>query len=179
VSAAPRVGLRPTTPDDRAFLARVYASTREQELARVPFSAAEKAAFLEHQFEAQSRHYAQHYHDTSFDVIEVDGAPAGRLIVGRWKREIRVVDIALLPEHRGRGVGTRVLAPVLAEADARGVPTTIHVETLNPAQRLYRRLGFVPVDEPSEGTVYLLWERPPGATAAGADAAEAQAWIDR
>lgn len=175
MSAEPRVGLRPATPEDRAFLARVYASTREQELARVPFSAAEKAAFLEHQFEAQSRHYAQHYHDTSFEVVEVDGTPAGRLIVGRWKREVRVVDIALLPEHRGRGVGTRVLAPVLAEADARGVPTTIHVETLNPAQRLYRRLGFVPVDEPSEGTVYLLWERPPGATATDAAPAQAQA----
>lgn len=162
MSAAPTISLRPTTPDDRGFLARVYASTREQELARVPFSPAEKAAFLEQQFEAQSRHYAQHYHDTSFEVIEVEGVPVGRLIVGRWAREIRVVDIALLPEHRGQGVGNRVLVPVLAEADARGVPTTIHVEVFNPAQRLYRRLGFVPVDEPEEGTVYLLWERPPG-----------------
>lgn len=165
MSTRPRVTLRPATPSDRPFLARVYASTREQELAHVPFTAEEKVAFLEQQFTAQSRHYAQHYHDTTFDVIEVDGEPAGRLIVGRWAREIRIVDIAILPPQRGRGVGTHVLAPVLAEADARGVPTTIHVERQNPAQRLYRRLGFVPVAD--DDPVYLRFERPP--TTAGDD----------
>lgn len=167
MSVPPKVTLRPSTPEDRPFLARVYASTREQELAAVPFSAEQKAAFLEQQFTAQSLHYERHYHDTSFDVVEVDGVPAGRLIVGRWAREIRIVDVALLPEYRGRGVGTHVLSPVLAEADARGVPTTIHVETLNPAQRLYRRLGFRPATtEPAEGSVYLRFERPPGGSTA-------------
>lgn len=153
----PRIGLRPVTPADRPFLERVYGSTREEELAQVPFTDEQRAAFVAQQFEAQSRHYATHYHDTSFDVIEVDGVPAGRLIVGRWTREIRVVDIALLPEHRGRGIGSRVLAPVLAEADARGVPTTIHVEQFNPAQRLYHRLGF---REVSREAIYLKLERP-------------------
>jgi ribosomal protein S18 acetylase RimI-like enzyme len=166
------VRLRSATVADRPFLARVYASTREQELARVPFTDEERAAFVAQQFDAQSRHYAAHYHDTSFDVIEVDGVPAGRLIVGRWTREIRVVDIALLPEFRGLGVGSRVLAPVLAEADERGVPTTIHVETFNPAQRLYHRLGF---REVSREAVYLKFERPVRAGAStgssGTDAA--------
>ncbi|MBF6620475.1 MAG: GNAT family N-acetyltransferase [Patulibacter sp.] len=152
--------MRSATPADRPFLARVYASTREQELAQAPFTPEQRAAFVAQQFEAQSRHYAEHYHDTSFDVIEVDGVAAGRLIVGRWTHEIRIVDIALLPEHRGRGVGSRVLAPVLAEADARGVPATIHVEQFNPAQRLYRRLGF---REISREAIYLKLERPVGA----------------
>lgn len=157
MSDGPQVTLRAAVPADRPFLARVYASTREQELAQVPFTDEQRAAFVAQQFEAQSRHYSAHYHDTSFDVIEVDGVPAGRLIVGRWTREIRVVDIALLPAFRGQGVGSRVLAPVLTEADERGVPTTIHVETFNPAQRLYRRLGF---REVAREAVYLKFERP-------------------
>ncbi|HEY4277098.1 MAG TPA: GNAT family N-acetyltransferase [Conexibacter sp.] len=157
------VSLRTATDADRPFLAEVYASTREQELANVPFSAEEKAAFLAQQFEAQSRHYAEHYPDTSFDVVVADGVAAGRLIVGRWPRETRIVDIALLPDFRGRGIGTRVLAPVLAEADARGVVTTIHVERFNPAQRLYARLGFAQV--PNDDPVYLRLERAPGAAA--------------
>ena len=154
--AAPAVSLRPSTPEDRPFLARVYASTREEELANVPFSPEEKAAFVEQQFSAQTAHYARHYHDTSFDLILVDGEPAGRLIVGRWHDQVRIVDVALLPEFRGLGVGTRVLEPVLAEGEARGVPVTIHVEQFNPAQRLYRRLGFEQVS--SEG-IYLRFER--------------------
>lgn len=164
MTAAPAVAVRPATPSDRPFLARVYASTREEELADVPFTPEQKAAFLEQQFSAQSLHYERHYFDTTFDVIEVDGEPAGRLIVGRWAQEIRIVDIAILPPQRGRGVGTQILAPVLAEADARGVPTTIHVERQNPAQRLYRRLGFVPTAD--DDPVYLRFERPP-ATAGG------------
>ena len=161
----PPVALRPSTPEDRPFLARVYASTREAELAQTPFTDEEKAAFVEQQFTAQTRHYEAHYFDTSFDVVEVDGEPAGRLIVGRWTAEIRIVDIALLPAFRGQGVGTRVLAPVLAEADARGVPTTIHVEVFNPARRLYERLGFAVVAEAEQ--VYLKLERPVGGGPAG------------
>lgn len=157
--SAPRVELRPATDADRPFLAAVYASTREQELAAVPFTPDQRQAFLDHQFAAQSRHYAEHYADASYDVVVVDGAPAGRLIVGRWPRELRIVDVALLPDFRGRGVGSQLLAPLLAEADARGVPTTIHVEQQNPARRLYRRLGFVPVEEVGP---YHRFERPPG-----------------
>jgi ribosomal protein S18 acetylase RimI-like enzyme len=151
--------LRPVTAQDRPFLARLYASTREEELAAVPFTPEQRAAFLDQQFDAQTRHYATAYVGASFDVVEVDGQDAGRLIVARRPGELRVVDIALLPEHRGRGLGTRLLQPVLAEADARGVPTTLHVETHNPAQRWYARLGFRPVGQ--EGGVHRLLERPP------------------
>lgn len=165
---APRLELRPATDADRPFLAAVYASTREEELAAVPFTPEQREAFLAHQFAAQSQHYAEHYRDASFDVVVVDGAPAGRLIVGRWPGELRIVDIALLPDFRGHGIGSRLLAPLLAEADERGVPTTIHVEDQNPAQRLYRRLGFVPVEQVGP---YHRFERAPGASGPGDDAA--------
>lgn len=156
---ATRVALRPAEDGDHAFLARVYASTREAELAAVPFTAEQKATFLEQQFAAQSRHFAT-YVDTSFDVVLVDGEPAGRLIVGHWPEREHLADIALLPAFRGRGIGTRLLAQVIGEADRRRVPTTIQVDRTNPAQRLYARLGFSPVG-PDDDPVHRFLSRPP------------------
>lgn len=156
---AERIALRPIEPADHDFLLALYASAREQELAQVPFTPEQKAAFLAQQFDAQSRHYAQ-YPDTTFDLVLVDDAPAGRLLIGRWPQELRIVDVALMPAFRGRGIGTRLLAPLLQEADAAERAITIHVERDNPAQRLYTRLGFAPVAD--EG-VYQRWARPPAA----------------
>jgi ribosomal protein S18 acetylase RimI-like enzyme len=152
------LGLRPIRDEDRPFLERVYASTREEELAPVPWSADQKAAFLRQQFAAQHAHYTTHCADASFDIVTVDGVPAGRLYVDRRPDELRIVDIALVPEFRGAGVGTRLLGALLDEATARGVPVTIHVELSNRALGLYRRLGFEPVDDTG---VYLLMRREP------------------
>lgn len=115
-------------------------------------------AFLEMQFEAQHRHYHGSYTDTAWDVILVDGEPAGRLYVARWEDQIRIVDIALLPEYRGRGIGEGLIRELFEEADASGRPVRIHVEMNNPAMTLYRRLGFTPIGEPSG--IYLELERP-------------------
>ena len=112
------------------------------------------------QFDAQDAHYREHYAGATYEVIEVDGVPAGRLYVHRRPKEIRLVDIALLPRFRGTGIGTRLLAELIAEAKGRGVSLTIHVEMSNPARRLYERLGFAPVEEHG---VYLLMERRPEA----------------
>jgi ribosomal protein S18 acetylase RimI-like enzyme len=152
------VALRPVRDDDSDFSARVYASTRDQELAPLPWTADQKATFIAQQFAAQSIHYAKHYADASWDVIVIDGRRAGRLIVHRGDVEINVVDIALLPEYRGRGVGTTLLRAILSEADAAGLPVTVHVEHMNPARRLYERLGFVSVEDRG---VYLKLERRP------------------
>jgi ribosomal protein S18 acetylase RimI-like enzyme len=162
VTPPPVVTLRPGTPADAPFFLSVYASTRAEELARVPWRPEEKDAFVRMQFDAQARHYAAHYApQATFDVVLVDGVPAGRLIVHRGPRDVRVVDISLLPAFRGRGVGTRVLQPVLDEAAAQGKRVSIHVEVENPAQRLYARLGFVKVAQ--EGFSWLLHREPPGA----------------
>lgn len=136
------VTLRPETQADLECLYRLYASTRESEMALVPWSAAQKEAFLRMQFEAQRVHYTRYYPTASFQVIEVDGRFAGRLYLDRWKSEIRVVDIALLPEFRGQGAGSALLSEILAEGRSSGKAVTIHVEHNNPARRLYERLGF-------------------------------------
>ena len=147
------VSLRPVEPGDEHFLLRLYASTREDELAQLPWTDDQKAAFVAYQFAAQSAHYAQHYKGMTSDVILVGGEPAGRLLVARWAEEIRIVDITLLPEFRGAGRGSGLLTALMSEARAARKRLSIHVEIHNPAMSLYERLGFRPA---GDAGVYLL-----------------------
>jgi len=149
------LSLRPITPADEPFLARLYASTREQELALINWSDEQKALFCRLQFNAQTADYQRNYPDASFDVIERDGVAAGRLLVLRSEEAVHVIDIALLPEHRGAGIGTKFLRELQEEAKAAGKKLSIHVEVFNPARRLYERLGFKQVEDKG---VYLLME---------------------
>jgi ribosomal protein S18 acetylase RimI-like enzyme len=124
----------------------------------VPWDDAQKDAFLRMQFDAQDAWWRENYAGASFDVILIEGEPAGRLYVHRGRSEIRIVDIALLPEHRGNSIGTRLLEGLLAEGEAGAKSVTIHVERENPALRLYERLGFSVAEDKG---VYLLLERAP------------------
>ncbi|MEA2219330.1 MAG: hypothetical protein QOJ35_1956 [Solirubrobacteraceae bacterium] len=152
------VALRAVSDADEAFMRGVYASTREEELAAVPWSAEEKDAFIAMQFAARRSHYAQHYTGMTSDVVLVDGDDAGCLLVARWATEIRIVDIALLPAFRGRGAGSELLAELMDEATEMAERLSFHVERENRARRLYERLGFVAVGETG---VYLLMEWDP------------------
>jgi ribosomal protein S18 acetylase RimI-like enzyme len=150
--------LRPIVDDDRDLLYRIYASTREDELAQVAWDESQKAAFLQMQFDAQHRYYHENYPNAQFQIILLNGAPAGRLYLDRRAREIRIVDIALLPEYRNRGIGSALLREILAEGQRTGLSVTIHVESFNPALRLYERLGFRKLEDRG---VYYFMERPP------------------
>jgi len=150
------VTLRPVGPGDEGFLFRVYASTRAEELARVPWTAEQKEAFLRQQFQAQSVDWARNYAGADFSIVDVDGHPAGRFYVDRRLDGIRLVDIALLPQFRRAGIGTGLIRDLLAKAQAQGVPVTIHVEIFNPARALYERLGFEKVED--RGVyVFMRW----------------------
>lgn len=153
------ITLRPIRPEDRDFLFSVYASTRADEMAMVPWGDAQKIAFVAQQFHAQTTYWDEQYPDAERSVVEIDGVPAGRFYVERWPAELRLIDIALLPAFRRHGAGTELLKRLFAEASERNVPLTIHVEIFNPARALYERLGFV---SKGERGVYLLMEwRPP------------------
>lgn len=153
------VSLRLATPADTEFLVAVYAATRMEELAVTGWSDEQKAEFCQMQFTAQDSHYRQHYPTAEYSVIEVSEIPIGRLYVDRWTREIRIMDIAILPEHRGNGIGTRLLAGLQREAAETGRCLSIHVESFNPALRLYERLGFQMTEDKG---VYQLMEWTPG-----------------
>jgi ribosomal protein S18 acetylase RimI-like enzyme len=150
-----RVTLRRITDEDEPFLRTVYASTRVDVLTLTDWTDEQKAAFIDMQFNAQHFHYQKYYPEGSFLIIEVDAAPAGRLYVSRWEQEIRIIDIVLLPEFRGRGIGTSLLRDLLDEGQRTGKAVSIHVERINPALRLYERLGFKMIEDKG---IYLLME---------------------
>ena len=149
---------RPITEDDLPLLYQVYASTRLEELAPVPWSEAQKAAFLTMQFQAQHADYQRNYPDADRLVIMRGFEPAGRLYVGRDEVSHCVIDIALLPAHRGQGFGTALMRDLMDEAGRAGKTLSIHVEKFNPALRLYQRLGFETAED--QGIYDLMrWRR--------------------
>ncbi len=154
------ISFRPIQDDDQEFLLRVYVGTRAEELALAPWSDEQKEQFVRMQFALQHQHYQEHYADARFDIILLDEHPIGRLYVDRRTDEIRIIDIALLPEHQGQGIGGRIISDLLAEADEAGKPVTIHVLQRNRAVGLYDRLGFEKIGETG---IHDLMEWRPGA----------------
>ena len=154
-----KLQLRPSEPADLAFLARVYASSRNEEMSQVvDWTEAQKEAFLQSQFDLQHRHYHEHYPTADYCIVLEDGVAIGRLYVDRWDAEIRLMDVALLPESRNRGVGGLLMRDLVAESERTGKLLSCHVEETNPARRLYERLGFIEVGEQS---FYKRMERRP------------------
>ncbi|HWX21118.1 MAG TPA: GNAT family N-acetyltransferase [Candidatus Binatia bacterium] len=154
------VSLRPEQPGDEAFLHEVYASTREEELARTNWDPNTRGAFLDMQFAAMRRGYAGMYPAGEFLIIALGGRAVGRMVLNRTAGEIRVIDLALLPAHRSGGIGTFLMRQVCAEAAKAGKPVRLSVLKNSRAVRWYERLGFT---KNAEAEVYdeLEW-RPAG-----------------
>ena len=153
------LGFRRLAESDLPFLAQVYGSTRAEELAVTDWSDDHKTAFLETQFQAQHAHYQRYYPNADWLVTMRGGEDIGRLYLERWPTQHRIIDIAFLPEHRGKGLGEALLHDLMDEAAAAGKAVSIHVEKFNPAIRLYRRLGFQTVED--KGVYDLMrWSAP-------------------
>lgn len=148
------IGFRPIIDNDLPFLSQLYASTRADEMAMVPWSEEEKAAFLQMQFNAQHSYYQQQFNDADFLIIYKNEESIGRVYVERRADEIRLIDIALKPEQRGLGLGTLLLEELLNEAKESQLPVRIHVEQFNPALKLYQRLGFKQTED--QGVYFLM-----------------------
>lgn len=151
------------TDADWPFLANVYADSRAEELAQVPWPEESKAAFLRQQFEAQRLHYSTHYAGADLHVVHWQEQPAGRVYVYRGGSELRLMDIAILRTFRGQGLARAMLTELLEEADAAGLQLSLHVEHENPVRRLYQRLGF---EVKEERGAYVFMCRPARAQAA-------------
>lgn len=143
------------TEQDLGFLFRVYASTRAEELAQTGWSAEQQLTFLQRQFSAQHEHYQKFYPEASFDVVFLDKEAVGRLYIARWPTQIRIVDIALLTEFRGKKIGTQIMQKLLNEAKQKQLEISIHVEKNNPALKWYRDLKFQEIEDKG---VYLLMQ---------------------
>lgn len=151
--------LRPVTTDDNPFLLSVYTSTRATELAQVQWQPGQQEAFIAWQFEMQRREYDARFPEPDYNVIEIDGQPAGRIWIGRSEDEIRLLDIALLPEFQNRGAGTILLNRLIDEAKATNKRLRHMVFVLNNnADRFYLRLGFVEIEDIG-GYKHMEWKR--------------------
>ncbi|WP_246135735.1 GNAT family N-acetyltransferase [Mesorhizobium intechi] len=148
---------RPMTDADLPFLARVYASTRAEELAVTGWTEAQKTAFLDMQFRAQHAHYVKHYPNADWLLVRSGAEDIGRLYIERWPSQHRVIDIAFLPAYRRKGLGAALLGDLIDEARAVGKAVSVHVEKNNPAMQLYLRLGFTVAEDKG---VYDLMECP-------------------
>lgn len=159
--------LRPVNAADLIFLQHLYASAREAEMAHSGWPTEAIAAFLAQQFNLQHHYYQEHFPDGEFWLIEGDGQAIGRLYLFWGETRLQLIDIALLPEYRGVGLGTALLDELLVRADSRGLAVGLHVEANNPALRLYRRQGFEVVDD---NGIYLEMRRPAGGASVRAPA---------
>jgi len=142
------VELRPISESDDAFLLSVYASTREDELAQAEWGEGQKEMFLRWQFDMQRREYETRFPNADYRVIVLDRQPAGRIWVGADDEQIRLLDIALLPQFQNRGVGTALLERLKTHAAGEGKALRHMVFVLNNnAERFYERLGFRKIED--------------------------------
>lgn len=154
------VSLRPITDADEDFLCQLYRSTRLEEMAQSGWTQPQIDEFLKFQFQAQHKFYQETFTEAAYDIVLADGERAGRLYLDRREDEFRIIDIALLPAFRGKKIGYRLLRDILDEATAAKKCVRIHVESNNPALKLYERLGFEHVED--QGVYYLMEWWPKG-----------------
>ena len=155
-----QIKLRPVTEADDSFLLSIYASTRAQEMAQVPWSPEQKETFVRMQYMAQKQHYAAEYPQASHDIIYIDEVPVGRLYLNRGDEVLHILDITVLPEHRRRGAGSVLLRRIMDEARQLAKPLSIFVESFNPSARLFERLGFQ-TDQQSGFQLLMKWHPAP------------------
>ena len=153
--------LRPAEATDLPFLRDLYASSRDAELACIPWPDAAKRAFCDDQFALQHHHYVTHCVPATFLIVMLQYKPAGRFYLHWTPNELRVVDILLAAAVRGRGIGSALLRWAQAITVDAGIGTlNLHVEQQNSAAyRLYQRLGFHEQDV-GGGHACMAWSPP-------------------
>jgi ribosomal protein S18 acetylase RimI-like enzyme len=154
------LGLRPATSADEPFLLKLFATTRSDELALMNWDENQKGAFIAMQFKAQNQHYAMNYPQAQNNIILWNDDPVGRLLLDRGEREFTLVDVALLPTHRGNGIGTSLIQDIVKEAAAARKPIRLHVLSSNAAKRLYERLGFSRIGGDAAAYLEMIWVPP-------------------
>jgi ribosomal protein S18 acetylase RimI-like enzyme len=146
---------RPATAEDEGFLFRLYAATRA-DLDAIGLPPEQKDLLIKMQFSAQRQQYSSAFPAAENTIILIDDVPVGRTLISKGVTEYRLVDIALLPQFRGIGVGTSLINDLLNDADAANAVVRLNVRKENVALNLYQRLGFVVCEDDG---IYLAMER--------------------
>jgi ribosomal protein S18 acetylase RimI-like enzyme len=149
---------RQRRPDDEGLFRRLFATARS-DLQAIPLPTDALEALIDQQWRAQQSQHRAAFPTARDTVIEVDGTSVGRMLVAYLPDEVRLVDVALLPSYRNRGVGTQLIREVCEQATAKAQPVRLHVLAHGPARRLYLRLGFRPTSPSAAAEAYdeLEW----------------------
>lgn len=158
MSASP--ALVSITESDEEFLTELYASTRAAEMAIVPWESEQKRAFLKMQFEAQDRYYRDRYPNASFEIIKLNDHRVGRLYHAELADEIRIIDLAFLPEQFDNKVFIELVERILQKGERAGKPVQIYLEASDPTIEIFVNLGFQKIDQHG---IYFLWQYQPAA----------------
>ena len=148
---------RPGCAADQDFLFGVFCSAQAEKFESLSLLPDQQEQLLRMQYQAQRRAYLGQYPDADFDLVLINGVPAGNLYALRGPDKFVLIDITLLPEHRNSGVGADLVRQLITKASAAGKALNAHVSKENPAWRLWRRLGFRKI---SDDGVYLTIEIP-------------------
>jgi ribosomal protein S18 acetylase RimI-like enzyme len=156
------LGLRCAVEEDRPFLEALHRSVRWGELAPTGWADEAKLAFLAGQFDLQHRQYADAFAGADFSIIEQHGHPVGRFYVERTPAQLHIIEISLLPEWRGRGIGAALIGQLQDEVRAGCASRVIlSVDRMNlGARRLYERLGFIEAPSTSHypgASIEMTW----------------------
>ena len=152
---SPNIKLRPQLPEDETFLVAVYGSTREQELAMVPWTAEQKETFLRFQLTAQLRHYQTEYPSAEYSIILFEADPVGRVYVDRRETEFRIMDITLLPAHRGKRISSPIINRLKNEAATVGKNLSINLDKLSQSHSVFEHLGFKATEDTGFHVLYV------------------------
>ena len=153
------LSVRPATSADEPFLLKLFATTRANELSLMNWDENQKQVFIAMQFKAQSQQYVMNYPHAEHRIILWNDEPVGRLLLDRGEQELTLVDIALLPAHRNKGIGTVLIQGIVKEAVAAAKPIRLHVFCSSAAKRLYERMGFSQVGEDA-AYLEMIWVPP-------------------
>ncbi|HLH90091.1 MAG TPA: GNAT family N-acetyltransferase [Xanthobacteraceae bacterium] len=148
--------LRPERDDDEAFRLELFCASRQPEFARL-LAPDMLATIMRQQFHAQAVSYRGRFPRARGDIVELAGKPIGRIMVDRGDKVLHIVDQAITPALRNRGIGTAIMRALMAEAQQTRRAVRLGVAAANEqALRLYRRLGFGPI-ETTEHYLWLEW----------------------
>jgi ribosomal protein S18 acetylase RimI-like enzyme len=132
--------LRTVDIDDEAFLNDLFFDVRSVEFIQAGLSNTQIKPLLAMQYNAQRQSYSFQYPNAEHSIIEFNGENVGRLLISRNEKNIHLIDIAIMHNFRGNGIGNHLLDKLKTEAAS----VTLSVFKTNfGAIRLYEKHGFV------------------------------------
>jgi len=135
---------RPASSDDYDFLRALHRNTMKDYV--------EKTWGWDE--EDEEKRFKESFDPDKLSVVVVEGSDAGMIVVEDKGTELFLSKIQILPEYQGRGLGTIIVNDLIKKARQRMIPVALQVLKVNPAKKLYERLGFMQIGETE--THYLM-----------------------